>query len=99
MLKDKIDIEKLDNAANKLKAIAHPLRIAILEMLEPEGTRLSVTDIYTRLHMDQATASHHLRILKDRGILGSIRNGKNIHYYLKLNTLLQMLDCLDSCIR
>ncbi|MDP4267569.1 MAG: metalloregulator ArsR/SmtB family transcription factor [Bacteroidota bacterium] len=87
----------MDNAANKLKAVAHPLRIAIIEMLEPEGTRLSVTEIDTRLRMDQATASHHLRILKDKGILGSIRSGKNIHYYLKLNVLLQILDCLEKC--
>lgn len=54
-----LDIEMLERAAGMLRAIAHPLRIAILTHLE-EGNRLTVTEIHQSLQIEQSTASHHL---------------------------------------
>jgi DNA-binding transcriptional ArsR family regulator len=88
--------EKLNLAANMLKAIAHPLRIAILNLLE-NGEKLSVTEIHIKLGIDQASASHHLGILKDKGILLSKREGKNTFYILKHPDLSSIIDCLSKC--
>ncbi|MFA6798977.1 MAG: metalloregulator ArsR/SmtB family transcription factor, partial [Bacteroidales bacterium] len=60
--------EQLDRAASMLKAIAHPVRISILNLLEDEG-KLTVTEIHSRLKIEQSTASHHLGILKDKDVL------------------------------
>ena len=43
--KTKIDLEKLEAAASRLRAIGHPMRIAIIELLEQKP--LNVTEIYT----------------------------------------------------
>ncbi len=96
MGKLKLDINKLESAASKLRAIAHPMRIAIIELLN-NGNRLSVTEIYKKLNIEQASASHHLNILKNKGVLESKRDGKKIFYSLKSSTLKEIIDCINRC--
>jgi DNA-binding transcriptional ArsR family regulator len=80
--------ESLEKAANMLKAIAHPVRIAIMR---------SVTEIHKQLGIEQSAASHHLGILRDRGVLGSKRDGKNTLYFLKHENLKTILSCVSNC--
>lgn len=91
----KLDIEKLEAAASKLRAIAHPMRIAVIDLLHER--ELSVTEIYERLSIEQASASHHLNILKSKGVLASKRRGKKIFYSLKNQTLTEIIDCINRC--
>ena len=91
-----LDIIKLEAASSKLRAMAHPMRIAIIELLKEEK-KLSVTQIYERLNLEQATASHHLNILKNKGLLISKREGKKIHYSLKNKALSDVIYCLNKC--
>ncbi|GAP69879.1 DNA-binding transcriptional regulator, ArsR family [Bacteroidales bacterium 6E] len=91
-----LDIDRLEQAAAMLKAMAHPMRIAILKHLEGDK-KLTVTEIHELLGIEQSTTSHHLGILKDKGVLCSRREGKNTYYYLKNNVLVQVLDCLNQC--
>lgn len=91
-----LDANRLDTAANMLKAIAHPMRIAILKYLEG-GKKLTVTEIHELLGIEQSTTSHHLGILRDKGVLCSKREGKNTFYYLKYDILSQIVDCLETC--
>ncbi len=91
-----IDINKLEMAASKLRAIAHPMRIAILELLN-ESPKLSVTEIFEKLKIEQASASHHLNILKNKGVLTSKRDGKKIFYSLKSVSLTEIIECINRC--
>lgn len=91
-----LKVEQLDFAANMLKAIAHPKRIAILSFLE-DGKMLTVTEIHKLLEIEQSTTSHHLGILKDKGILGSKRDGKNTYYFLKHESLSTIISCVQQC--
>ncbi len=88
--------EQLESAANMLKAIAHPMRIAILSYLEGEQS-LTVTEIHEKLGIEQSTTSHHLGILKDKGVLCSKRVGKNTYYSLKHSNLSHIVDCVSKC--
>ncbi len=90
-----LDIDKLELAASKLRAIAHPMRIAIIDLLHEK--QLSVTEIYEKLDIEQASASHHLNILKTKGVLASKRNGKKIFYSLKNQTLTEIIECINRC--
>ena len=96
MKKVQLDVEKLEMAASKLRAIAHPMRIAIIDLLTV-NQKLTVTQIYHRLNLEQASASHHLNILKNKGLLESKRDGKMIYYSLKHSHLTQVIDCIDRC--
>lgn len=89
------DHQKLEMAAGKLRAISHPSRIAILEMLN--DCPMCVTEIFEKLGIDQATASHHLNILKDKGILIAERRGRKIIYSLKHQTISEIINCINRC--
>jgi len=88
--------EEIERAASMMKAISHPMRLAILGHLGEE-TRLNVTEIHQLLNVEQSTASHHLGILKDKGILASTRQGKNTLYYLKRRNLSKLVRCISEC--
>jgi len=97
MFQFELDSEKLDQAAGKLRAMSHPMRIAIIDLLAQHSEPLSVTKIYNSLNIEQATASHHLNILKSKNILISKRDGKNIYYSLKNHTITEILECINRC--
>ena len=89
--------EQFESAANMLKAIAHPMRLAILKFLD-KGKKLTVTEIHNLLNIEQSTTSHHLGILKDKGVLTSKREGKNTYYYLKHENLTHIIECVSQCV-
>ncbi len=88
--------ESLEKASELLKAIAHPVRISIIECFEKEQ-RLTVTQIYNMLEIGQATVSHHLGIMRDKRVLSAKREGKNIYYSLKNDSIKLLLNCIKNC--
>lgn len=92
----KIDAAKLEEAANRLRVMAHPVRIAIIEMLE-KNKQMNVTQIYEKLNLEQAAASNHLTLMKTYGILESRRAGKNTIYSVKTQALSKILECIKKC--
>ena len=89
--------DELEFAASILKAIAHPIRLSIVQILSREE-RLSVNEICTHVGSEQSLTSHHLSNMKLKGILGSQRVGQRVYYYLKIPTLTNLLNCLDTCV-
>jgi DNA-binding transcriptional ArsR family regulator len=92
----RINENHLEWSTGVLKSIAHPKRMEILDLLS-ENNKLSVTDICTKLNMEQAVASQHLILLKNKGVLGSVKKGKSIFYYTALPELLNILDVIGKC--
>ncbi len=93
---DELTAEQVEKSANMLKAIAHPIRIAILNHLD-KSKQLSVKEISEALGIEQSATSHHLGILKDKGILLSRREGKNIYYYIKDPNITNIVECIGIC--
>ena len=87
------DEKRIDKAAYVLKAIAHPLRIKIIQMLN-ENKELNVSAIYKNLNAEQSLISHHLINMRDKGILDIRRNGKNIYYFLVDTAVAEIIDCI-----
>lgn len=85
--------KKIDRAAYVLKAVAHPLRIKIIQMLS-ENKELNVSTIYKNLNAEQSLISHHLINMRDKGILDIRRNGKNIYYFLVDTSVSEIIDCI-----
>jgi len=96
MVINELTAEQLEKAANMLRAIAHPVRFAILNFLE-DGKKRTVTEIHEKLTIEQSTASHHLGILRDKGVLTATRDGKNTYYCLRYDKLSTLIDCISSC--
>jgi len=75
--------------AEYLKALAHPTRISILELLDKEGR--CVTNIGEKLNLKQSNISQHLGILRSRGILSLRREGGHSIYCIKDMKALKIL--------
>jgi DNA-binding transcriptional ArsR family regulator len=95
-MKPKLNVEKLERAASRLRSIAHPMRIAIIDLLSVRE-KMNVTQLYESLGIEQAATSHHLNILRTKGILESKRDGKMIFYSLKTTALIDIIDCINRC--
>ena len=87
------DDKRIDKAAYVLKAIAHPLRIKIIQMLN-ENKELNVSTIYKNLNAEQSLISHHLINMRDKGILDIRRSGKNIYYFLVDSSVAEVIECI-----
>lgn len=83
--------------ANLLKCIAHPVKLDILALLNQQET-LNVSEIQMMLGCDceQSMLSHHLIKMKDKGILSSSKQGKNIYYSLHMKEIAGILPVLQS---
>ncbi|MFK7981351.1 MAG: ArsR/SmtB family transcription factor [Saprospiraceae bacterium] len=79
--KTKLDDDFLEDASETLRVMAHPIRLSIIEVLHQQGEQ-SVTKIYQELEIEQAVASHHLRILKGKKIVSVRRDGQHSIYSL-----------------
>jgi DNA-binding transcriptional ArsR family regulator len=71
--------EKLTVSTELMRALAHPLRLKILEFLD-QNKNIQVNQIYNTLKIEQSIASQHLRILKNAGVLVADKDGKFMHY-------------------
>ena len=88
--------DKLEKAANALKAVAHPVRIGIVDLLN-QRPELSVGQLTEALEIEQASVSHHLTKMRDKGILEMRREGRNVYYQLTDRTLSNIIGCIRSC--
>ena len=75
------------------KALGHPQRLEILEMLA-QGER-SVDALASRLELPIANVSQHLRLMRQAGLLTSRRSGKHIHYSLSDPSVLALTGTLQ----
>jgi DNA-binding transcriptional ArsR family regulator len=79
----------LRKAVLVLRAVNHKLRQNIIEILE-EAERLTVTELYVKLRLEQSVASQHLAILRRSGVVITERMGKFIYYTLDKERLNQI---------
>jgi DNA-binding transcriptional ArsR family regulator len=86
MITSKIDYYNVKKAALTLRALNHKLRQEILKLIDDEK-RLTVTEIYVRLRLEQSVASQHLAILRKAGIVNTERDGKFIFYVINENRI------------
>ena len=92
-----IDTNALIQTAHSLKAIAHPIRLAMVELLK-KGEQLNVTEIYETLGLEQAVASQHLGVLRERNILKATRNGKHTFYSLRHPCVVDVIELMLSTL-
>jgi DNA-binding transcriptional ArsR family regulator len=88
--------QEMEKAAFILKSIAHPSRLAIINILSKQPWQ-AVSEISEKLDMEQSLTSHHLNNMKMKGVLESKRDGKSIKYKLKLTEVTQVLSCIEHC--
>jgi DNA-binding transcriptional ArsR family regulator len=76
----KIDAIAIKKAGLLIRSINHKLRQAIMKLLD-DNNKMTVTEIYVKLRVEQSVASQHLAILRKHGFVFTTRDGKNIYYF------------------
>jgi DNA-binding transcriptional ArsR family regulator len=76
--------------AEFFKALAHPLRISILDALR-EG-ELTVNEISQRFDVEPANASQQLAVLRNKNIVTARKEGASVYYSVSDRTVFKMLD-------
>lgn len=82
----KLDLLELKKAAVILRALNHKLRQQMIKVIDEHG-KITVTDLYIKLRLEQSVASQHLAILRKAGFVTTSREGKYIYYSLNMSRL------------
>ena len=93
----KVDFVSLKKGAMILRALNHKLRQQIVKLVD-EKKRITVTEIYVHLRLEQSVASQHLAILRRAGIVRTDRDGKFIDYSISTQRITQIMKCVDELI-
>ncbi len=83
--------------ADILKALAHPLRVLIVDALK--GGERCVCELNALADIDQSNVSRHLAILKQAGIVSDRRAGMKVFYRLETPCILRAFDCAADVLR
>ena len=86
------DSELLQRAADILKTVAHPARLEIINLLE--AGEQPVGRICEWLSAPQPAVSHHLNLMKAKGILSSRRNGARVLYSVANPNVIEVIHCV-----
>ncbi len=86
------DTERLQRAAEILRTVAHPARLQIINFLE--AGEQSVAQICKWLNAPQPFVSHHLNLMKAKGILSSRRNGSHVLYSVANRSVIDVVHCV-----
>lgn len=94
---DSGELEFYRMKAEVLKAMAHPLRLAIVEFLKRRER--CVCEIVEHLGAGQPNISRHLALMVRAGVLSNRKEGLNVYYRLQTPCVLNFLGCVDGVIR
>lgn len=86
--------EKLHYSSELMRALAHPLRLRILEFIDRQGA-INVNKIYNTLNIEQSITSQHLKILKLAGVVHAEKHGKFVTYEIDY----EVINRADKAVR
>ena len=92
-----IDYLNVKKASLVLRALNHKRRQQMVKMLD-EKQRMTVTEIYVALRLEQSVASQHLAILRRAGIVKTERDGKFIYYHVNYDRLDQINQMISELL-
>lgn len=92
-----MEYAQLKRAVKVLRSVNHKLRQKMIKLLE-DKKRLTVTEIYVKLRLEQSVASQHLAILRDEGVVKTEREGKFVYYSLNKDRLAEISALINKMV-
>ena len=93
-----IDLLNVKKAALILRAVNHKLRQQIIKLIDEHG-KMTVTEIYVKLRLEQSVASQHLAILRKAGFVKTDRDGKYIFYSINISRLQEINGFVEDLLK
>lgn len=94
----KIDYQLMRKSVMVLRAVNHKLRQEMIRLIDEEG-KMTVTDLYVKLRIEQSVASQHLALLRRAGVVTTSRDGKYIYYSVDLERLDEISRLLAELVK
>jgi ArsR family transcriptional regulator len=94
----RLSAERAECIAALSKTLSHPVRVQIVDILNRYGGEVCVCEIERHFALTQPTISHHLRVLREAGLIDGEQRGLWVYYRIKpgtLDPLRQLLGILD----
>ncbi len=82
-----IEREAAERMASAAKALGDPIRMQLVDVLRKHAGKVCVCELVPLFDLAQPTVSHHLKVLREAGIVGSERQGLWAYYYVKPEAL------------
>jgi ArsR family transcriptional regulator, virulence genes transcriptional regulator len=92
-----INTRGIKESAQVIRAIRHNLRKELLQLIHTHG-RMTVSEMYHKLNIEQSVTSQHLGALRQAGFVHTERNGKNIFYSVNYAQLKHVHGIVDKLI-
>ena len=91
-----LTLEEAEIRARIIKAMAHPVRLMVIEFLKDRERAFS--EIFDLFRLDKSTVSKHLLVLKEAGILPSRKEGTDTIYRLDVPCVTDFFRCVTAVI-
>ncbi len=82
-----IERAQAERMAAVAKALGDPMRMQLVDVLRKHAGKVCVCELVPLFDLSQPTVSHHLKVLREAGIVGSERQGLWAYYYVKPEAL------------
>ena len=92
----KITKQEAEIRAKIIKAMAHPVRLMVIEFLKDREH--SFSEIFDLFKLDKSTVSKHLLVLKESGIVSSRKDGTDMMYKLEVPCITDFFSCITAVI-
>lgn len=93
-----IDTLLLRKGALRIRAINHKLRQQMLHIIFKNG-KITVTELYTKMRLEQSVASQHLAILRTGGFVDTYRDGKYIYYSVNVTSVQEVQEKIKTLVK
>ncbi len=94
----RLGIDTAEQLAADMQLLAHPVRIVLLDMLAQSEGQVCVCDLEAAVPVKQPTVSHHLRLLREAGLIEAERKGQWMYYHLRHERLSAMRQQIASLL-
>jgi ArsR family transcriptional regulator, arsenate/arsenite/antimonite-responsive transcriptional repressor len=85
-----VERQRAEQMAMVAKALGDPVRLQLVDVLRKHAGKVCVCELVPLFELSQPTVSHHLKVLRDAGIVGSERQGLWAYYYVIPETLKEL---------
>lgn len=92
----RLDAMQADQLAGLFKALSHPVRLQMLDLISQGEGEVCVCDLERHFDLTQPTLSHHIKVLREAGLIQSEHNRVWVFHRTNVSTLQQMRDLLGQ---
>jgi ArsR family transcriptional regulator len=85
-----VDREQALRMAEVAKALGDPVRVQLIDVLRKHAGKVCVCELVPLFDLSQPTVSHHLKVLRQAGLVGSERQGLWAYYYVIPDALAEL---------